>query len=80
MMRRLALVVVASMGLAACSSWLGGNSAPPLPGKRISVLSRESALEPELKGSVAEIKLPPPEVNEDWPQARRPHRTWRPGL
>lgn len=67
MMRRLAVVVVASLGLAACSSWLGGNSAPPLPGKRISVLSREKALEPETKGQ--EIKLPPPEANEDWPQA-----------
>ncbi len=67
MMRRLALVVVASMGVAACSSWLGGNSAPPLPGKRISVLSREKALEPEAKN--LEIKLPPPEANEDWPQA-----------
>lgn len=67
MMRRLALVVVASVGLAACSSWMGGNSAPPLPGKRISVLSRDKTLEPEAKG--VEIKLPPPEANEDWPQA-----------
>lgn len=67
MMRRLALVVVASLGLAACSSWLGGNSAPPLPGKRISVLSRDKTLEPEAKN--LEIKLPPPEANEDWPQA-----------
>lgn len=67
MMRRLALVVVTSMGLAACSSWMGGNSAPPLPGKRISVLTRDKVLEPEAKG--VEIKLPPPEANEDWPQA-----------
>lgn len=67
MMRRLALVVLASLGLAACSSWLGENSAPPLPGKRISVLSREKALEPEAKN--VEIKLPPPEANDDWPQA-----------
>lgn len=67
MMRRLALVVVASLGLAACSSWLGENAAPPLPGKRISVLSREKTLEPEVKE--LEIKLPPPEANEDWPQA-----------
>lgn len=67
MMRRLALVVVASLGLAACSSWLGENAAPPLPGKRISVLSREKTLEPEVKE--LEIKLPPPEPNEDWPQA-----------
>ena len=69
MMRRLAVVLVASMGLAACSSWLGGNSAPPLPGKRISVLSNERALEPEIKGAAESIKLPPPEPNEDWPQA-----------
>ncbi|MCR6631566.1 MAG: PQQ-binding-like beta-propeller repeat protein [Magnetospirillum sp.] len=67
MMRRLALVVLASLGLAACSSWLGENAKPPLPGKRISVLSREKSLEPEIKG--VEIKLPPPEPNEDWPQA-----------
>lgn len=67
MMRRLALVVVASFGLAACSSWLGDNAAPPLPGKRISVLSRDKALEPEVKE--LDIKLPPPEANEDWPQA-----------
>ncbi|MGE5516980.1 MAG: PQQ-binding-like beta-propeller repeat protein [Bacteroidota bacterium] len=67
MMRRLALVVVASVGLAACSSWMGGNSAPPLPGKRISVLSRDKVLEPEAKD--VDIKLPPPEANEDWPQA-----------
>ena len=67
MMRRLALVVVASMGLAACSSWLGENSKPPLPGKRISVLSRDKTLEPEAKG--VDIKLPPPEPNDDWPQA-----------
>ncbi|MBC7907587.1 MAG: PQQ-binding-like beta-propeller repeat protein [Rhodospirillaceae bacterium] len=57
------------MGVAACSSWLGGNSNPPLPGKRISVLTRENTLEAELKGSAIEIKLPPPEANEDWPQA-----------
>lgn len=67
MMRRLALVVVASFGLAACSSWLGESAAPPLPGKRISVLSRDKALEPEVKE--LDIKLPPPEANEDWPQA-----------
>lgn len=67
MKRRMALVVLASLGLSACSSWMGGNSAPPLPGKRISVLSREKTLEPEAKG--VEIKLPPPEANDDWPQA-----------
>ena len=67
MMRRLALGMVAVLGLSACSSWVGENAAPPLPGKRISVLSREKALEPEVKD--AEIKLPPPEPNSEWPQA-----------
>lgn len=67
MMRRLALGMVAVLGLSACSSWMGENAAPPLPGKRISVLSREKALEPEVKD--AEIKLPPPEPNSEWPQA-----------
>lgn len=69
MMRRLVVVLVAAVGLGACSSWMGENSEPPLPGKRISVLSREKALEPEIKGEAATIKLPPPEANEDWPQA-----------
>lgn len=69
MMRRLVVVLVASLGLGACSSWIGENAAPPLPGKRISILSREKALEPEIKGEAAAIKLPPPEANDDWPQA-----------
>lgn len=69
MMRRLVAVVVASVGLTACSSWMGENTAPPLPGKRISVLSRDKSLEPEIKGDQAVIKLPPPEPNQDWPQA-----------
>jgi FOG: WD40-like repeat len=69
MMRRLVVVFMAALGLAACSSWMGESQAPPLPGKRISVLSREKTLEPEITGEAAVIKLPPPEANEDWPQA-----------
>ncbi|MGE5506465.1 MAG: PQQ-binding-like beta-propeller repeat protein [Actinomycetota bacterium] len=70
MWRRLALVMVATLALSACGdSWLGGRKAPPLPGKRISVLSRERQVEPEISGPVAEIVLPPPEANDDWPQA-----------
>lgn len=68
MNRRLAWVVMACLGLGACSSWMGEAEDPPLPGKRISVLSREKTLEPEIKGA-SEILLPPPEANEDWPQA-----------
>ncbi|OJX78300.1 MAG: pyrrolo-quinoline quinone [Magnetospirillum sp. 64-120] len=66
---RLVWVVVAALGLSACSDWLGEKEAPPLPGKRISVLSGEHALSPEVSGEQAGIKLPPPEPNDDWPQA-----------
>lgn len=69
MSRRLLWVVIASLGLSACSSWMGEKEAPPLPGKRISVLSGERSLAPELSGDQALIKLPPPEPNDDWPQA-----------
>ncbi|MDO8608557.1 MAG: PQQ-binding-like beta-propeller repeat protein [Phaeospirillum sp.] len=69
MPRRLAGVLIAVMSLAACDTWLGENKAPPLPGKRISILSREKVAEPEISGPVAKIVLPPPEDNDDWPQA-----------
>ena len=69
MSRRLLWVVIAGLGLSACSSWMGEKEAPPLPGKRISVLSGERSLAPELSGDQALIKLPPPEPNDDWPQA-----------
>ncbi|MGE4278130.1 MAG: PQQ-binding-like beta-propeller repeat protein [Magnetospirillum sp.] len=66
---RLVLVVAAALGLSACSDWLGEKEAPPLPGKRISVLTGEQALATEVNGEAAAIKLPPPEPNDDWPQA-----------
>lgn len=69
MSRRIAAVVIAALALAGCDSWLGENKAPPLPGKRISVLSREKQVEPDIAGAAARIVLPPPEDNEDWPQA-----------
>ena len=57
------------MAMTACSSWLGDNAKPPLPGKRISILSKEKDLQPELKDSEAHVLLPPPEPNDEWPQA-----------
>ncbi|MBI5163362.1 MAG: PQQ-binding-like beta-propeller repeat protein [Magnetospirillum sp.] len=68
-MRRWAWTMVAVLALAGCESWLGESSKPPLPGKRISVLSKERLIEPETKGKPATILLPPPEPNDDWPQA-----------
>ncbi|HSV28039.1 MAG TPA: PQQ-binding-like beta-propeller repeat protein, partial [Candidatus Omnitrophota bacterium] len=69
MNRRFAWVVLASLAVTGCSSWFGDKEPPPLPGKRVSVLNRDKTLEPEVKGEHAEIKLPPPEPNDDWPQA-----------
>lgn len=67
-----ALAVAAALALSACSgeSWLGENKAPPLPGKRISVLSQDKDLQPDTKGGKPDpILLPPPDPNDDWPQA-----------
>ena len=57
--------------LAGCDSDLFSETpATPLPGKRISVLSHDKSLQPELSGNKdAKIKLPPPEPNDEWPQA-----------
>jgi outer membrane protein assembly factor BamB len=67
MNRRLLWVVLAGLSLTACDTWMGEKKAPPLPGKRVSVLSREKTIEPEVAGN--EILLPPPDPNDDWPQA-----------
>lgn len=69
MTRRIAGVLIAVLALGGCDSWLGDNKAPPLPGKRISILSREKMVEPDMGGAAAKIVLPPPEENDDWPQA-----------
>lgn len=69
MPRRIAGFLIAVLALSACDSWLGEKKAPPLPGKRISILAREKIAEPEISGPVAKILLPPPELNDDWPQA-----------
>jgi outer membrane protein assembly factor BamB len=70
MPRRIIGVLIAVMALSACGdSWLGGGKTLPLPGKRISILSREKMVEPDIAGQTAPIVLPPPEINQDWPLA-----------
>lgn len=70
--RRLLLSVTlgAPLFLTACGgdSWFGDTAKPPLPGTRISVLQHDQKLTP-VDGKQAEIRLPAPEGNEDWPQA-----------
>ncbi|CAA7627657.1 WD40-like repeat [Candidatus Terasakiella magnetica] len=69
MSRRIIGALLVGLSLTACDTWLGENKPPPLPGKRISILTRERMVEPEISGPVAKIILPPPEPNDDWPQA-----------
>jgi len=68
-MRRILIVLSACGFLAACSDWMGENAEPPLPGKRISVLSQSKTLEPDKGEQSDPITLPPPDDVADWPQA-----------
>ncbi|MCG8511830.1 MAG: pyrrolo-quinoline quinone, partial [Rhodospirillales bacterium] len=52
-----------------CDTWFGDPEAPPLPGERLSVLTHARELLPDPELADAEILLPPPEMNPDWPQA-----------
>lgn len=71
-MRRLAAVVpLIALGLAlgACDKLFGkGDLKTKLPGERISVLAHERILNPDVSGKEADILLPAPALNEDWPQ------------
>lgn len=69
--RRLSAAAVAVLllpALTACESWLGDKEAPPLPGKRISVLQMQRGLE-GVQAEAVDILVPPPEPSADWPQA-----------
>jgi len=55
--------------LGGCDTWLGKSGPPPLPGKRISVLSFDRSLEPDPRLSDLAVRLPRPFANPDWPQA-----------
>ncbi len=64
------ILAVASLSLtaSACSTWFGSREAPPLPGKRISVLRHESALQPDATLRQTKILLPAPSPTPNWPQ------------
>lgn len=90
-MRRFALILASCGFLAACSgdNWFGDTPTPPLPGKRISILTQSKTLEADA-GNKGPIRLPPMETIADWPQAggspqhdtrhlalsSTPHRVW----
>lgn len=57
--------------LSACEwvqdTWMGGDDKKPLPGKRVSVLAHETKLKADPAAAEAELRLPAPEPNDDWP-------------
>ena len=66
--KSLVCVMGLSVFLAGCSSWLGEDEAPPLPGERISVLALQSTVQPDIDLSDQRVVLPEPEPMVDWPQ------------
>ena len=75
MIKRLVIGGSLVLMLAGCDSlfgegaFFGDKPPPPLPGKRISVLLAQAALEPDPGAAATEILLPPPTPNPDWPEA-----------
>lgn len=65
----LASFAILALAVSGCSKWWGGDDKAKLPGERISVLAHERTLNPDPGTKGAEILLPPPLPNEDWPQA-----------
>ena len=66
--RRQLIAIIGVLFLAGCDIWFGLEDAPPLPGERLSVLSHQNTLVPDPELADAEILLPAPFANPDWPQ------------
>ena len=61
-----------ALGLGGCdtvSDLFDDSDEAPLAGDRLSVISLERQLEPDPGADLLTVRLPPPYVNEDWPQA-----------
>jgi len=63
----LSLALLAGCGLT--DEWFGDPEAPPLPGQRISVIIESGAVEPDPRIADLDVLLPPPYLNDAWPQA-----------
>ena len=64
------LLFLMAVALTGCGSdFFGQNEAPPLPGKRISILTQQRSIEPDSSAAGHKIVLPAPVPNKDWPQA-----------
>jgi outer membrane protein assembly factor BamB len=68
-----ALPVLALAGLvllSGCGTFFGkGETDAPLPGKRVSILAVDRGLTPDRAIAELDVSLPPPYVNDAWPQA-----------
>lgn len=65
------LLTALLLGLAGCGegTWLGESADPPLPGKRVPVMLLDEGLQADVRLANLAIGLPPPQVNDAWPQA-----------
>jgi|APSaa5957512535_1039671.scaffolds.fasta_scaffold01528_2 outer membrane protein assembly factor BamB len=68
--RNVWLVPVMLVSLAACDTFdfLGGSDDAPLPGERIAVLQAQDRITPSSQVADLSIRLPRPQINENWPQ------------
>lgn len=70
--RPLLVAAIMLAGLAACDmvrTIVGSEEEEILPGERISVLQLQQSLEPDPGIADLAVRLPPPYVNDEWPQA-----------
>lgn len=65
--KSLAVTSLAVVALTGCD-WFGEDEAPPLPGQRISVMLLDTDAEPDPRLADLRVKLPPPYLNDAWPQ------------
>jgi outer membrane protein assembly factor BamB len=69
-MKRWVIILVSLGFLSGCGGgWFGAKEEARLPGKRISVLALERALEPDPQLADLAVRLPRPYLNSEWPQA-----------
>ena len=68
--RKFWLLPVMLVTLAACDTFdfLGSSDDPPLPGERIAVLQAQDRISASSRVADLAIRLPRPQINEDWPQ------------
>jgi outer membrane protein assembly factor BamB len=65
-----AAALAAGLLLTGCAdTWFGIDDTVPLPGERVPVMLLEDELAPDPRLLDIEVRLPPPQVNPEWPQS-----------